>query len=402
MGSFYKKTDKPNDWVFQYMENGKKKYKVFSDLGKLSKEQRKKYKRKFEVQYEDVKVRNDEGRKEVKFSLSKVIEFHNEERQKKVKRNLLSQNTVNSDKRKLSYFRDYVRSSYGNIGIEKIDDEVLNGYTDYLERSLNGGKGGSPTTIGNYHKSIQPLMKHSLIKGWIKSNPYESKLIELPKPISRSKDDIPTKEESKILKDYLINYVDDYMKDKEPFDLIRLTSFFQITLGCRIGEILMMKWSKGKSDVGEKHSFSYVYLNSTLKILVIHFKRKRRELPLKDIHSNLLRKIKSDLGSKVYVFENRTMTKKDGKRKGRRHKQSTNTKYENTYCSRPFKRLLDSLGIDNKYTTHCLRHSFVTDLMRKDVSLTKIGLVVGHSSQRITELYGHLDTTDMVDVLDLV
>ena len=402
MGSLYKKTDKPNDWVFQYMWNGKKLYKTFTKLGNLSNEQIKKYKRKFEVQYEDNKEINDEGKKETKLSLSNVIDYFNEFREKKVKRNLLSINTVNSDKRKLSYFKSYVLSEYGSLKIDGIDEDILNGYTDYLESHLNNGKGGSPTTIGNYHKSVQPLMKYSYMKGWIKKNPYDNKLIELPKPISRGKDDIPTKDESKILKDYLINYVDEYLKGDKTFDLIRLTSYFQITMGCRIGELLMMKWLKGKKDVDEKHSFSYVYLNSTLKLLVIHFKRRRRELPLSETHSNLLRKIKSDIGSKVYVFENRTMTMKDGKRKGRRHSQSTNTKYENTYCSRPFKRMLDEMGVDNKYTTHCLRHSFVTDLLRKDVSPQKIGNVVGHSTITMTELYGHLDTTDMVDVLSLV
>ena len=109
----------------------------------------------------------------------------------------------------------------------------------------------------------------------------------------------------------------------------------------------------------------------------------------------LLKKIKDETHSKVYVFENNRMTKN-----GKPHKQSTGKPFDNSYCSRPFKRMLRRLEIDDRYSTHCLRHSFITDLIRKDFSLTKIGNVVGHSDIRMTELYGHLDKTDMVDILD--
>ena len=73
-----------------------------------------------------------------------------------------------------------------------------------------------------------------------------------------------------------------------------------------------------------------------------------------------------------------------------------------SYPSRPLKELLEMVGVDTSYSTHTFRHGFITDLFRKDVSLTKIGNVVGHSDRRMTELYGHLDTTDMVSVLDKV
>ena len=75
---------------------------------------------------------------------------------------------------------------------------------------------------------------------------------------------------------------------------------------------------------------------------------------------------------------------------------------DSSYCSRPLKSMLKKLGVDESYSTHTLRHGFITDLIRKDVSLTKIGNVVGHSDIRMTELYGHLDTTDMESVLSKV
>jgi len=388
MGTLYQNS---GYWRFSWREDGKNKsIKLPKELkGDLSKEDRKKLKRKYEVRYEDGKVHR--SNKPLKRTLSKVISRVIEFRRKRVKDNLLSENTVNSDESRLNYFKDFVFDKFGDLSIEDIDVRVLEDYTDHCREVKNL----NPTTIHNYHKSVQPMMKFCMNKGWIKENPY--KKIDLPKPIQRSKDDIPTKEEGDVIKDYLVEYIKDYLKGDEPFKLINMTSYFQIRLGMRIGEVVSMKWKKGRDDIGEKHSFSYVYLNSNLSKLTIHFKKKKRELPLKGDIKTLLKKIKDDTLSKIFVFENNRMTKK-----GKPHKQSTSKPYDNSYCSRPFKRMLRRLEVDDKYSTHCLRHSFVTDLLRKDVSIGKIGLVVGHSSKRITELYGHLDTTDMVDILDSV
>jgi len=378
-------------WRFGWREDGKNKsVKLPPELkGDLSKEEYKVIKRKYEVRYEDNKVKHSNVK--TKRTLSKVIDVFMEFRWNKVKTQSLSTNTVGGDEKKLRYFKNFVLDRFGDISVEDIDSIVLDYYTDYCRDQL----GVNPTTIHNYHKSIQPMIKFCLIKGWIGENPYEK--VDIPKPIQRTKDDIPTKEETKVIKDYLVQYVKDYLKGNESFNLINMTSYFQIRIGMRIGEVLSMKWKKGRDDVGEKHSYSYVYLNSNLSTLTIHFKRKLRNIPLNHLSEikDLLKKIKSETKSKIYVFENNRMTKK-----GRPHKQSTSKPFDNSYCSRPFKRMLRRLEVDDRYSTHCLRHSFVTDLIRKDFPLTKIGNVVGHSDIRMTELYGHLDKTDMVDILD--
>ena len=390
MGSLYQNGPY---WIFSWRENGKNlTTQLPKELkGDLSKEDRKRLKRKYEVRYEDSKVKHS-NLKTIR-TLSKVIDVFMENRWNKVKTQSLSKNTVGGDELKLRYFKKFVFDRFGDISIEGIDSIVLDDYTDYCRDVLKV----NPTTIHNYHKSVQPLIKFCVNKGWIGENPY--KKVDIPKPIKRTKEDIPNRDESEVIKKYLVQYLKDYLKDDEPFNLINMTSYLQIMLGMRIGEVLSMKWKKGKNDVGEKHSLSYVYLNSNLSSLTIHFKRKLRVLPIgqKVEITDLLKKIKDETKSKIFVFENNRMTKK-----GRPHKQSTSKPFDNSYCSRPFKRMLRSLEIDDKYSTHSLRHSFVTNLMRKNVSPQKIGNVVGHSSITMTEIYGHLDTTDMVDVLDLV
>ena len=386
MGTIYKNGKYT---YFSYRENGENKYVSLGDIGTLTNGKKKEMKRRLEVQYEDNKTKR--LNKTPTQSLTKVIEIVLEERFKKVKMNQLSQKTVGGDEKKLNYFKDFVLDKYGNITVDKIDDTVLNEYTDYCRDEL----GNNPTTIHNKHKAVQIITKYSQMKGYITQNPYGK--VDVPKPISRHKDDIPKDDEHKIVKSYLDGYVRDYIKGDEVFMPINIILYFIVQLGMRVGEVLAMKWKKGKNDIGERHSFSYIYLNSNFDKLHIHFKKRLRVLPLKKDFQILLKKIKSDTNSKTYVLENHIRLKS-----GKRHPQSTSKPFNDTYCSRPLKTLLRRLKIDDRYTPHCFRHSFVTDLWRKGNLLSHIGNVVGHSDVRMTELYGHLDTSDMVSVLDMV
>ncbi len=389
MGSIYQRKD--GYWVFAYREDNKNRTKSLGKLGKLTNGKKREVLRRYEKLYEGNPTQR--LNKSPIHLIHKLIEYIMEERNNKVKMNQLSQTTVGGDKKRLGYFKDFIFDKYGNISIDKIDDDVLNSYTDYCRDEL----GNNPTTIHNKHKAVQILIRYSLKKGYIQKSPYEN--VDIPKPIKRGKDRIPKRSEYKVIKKYLDGWADSYIEGNEKYHPINITSYFQIMLGMRIGEVLIMKWKKGKRDVGENHSFSYVYLNSNLTKLTVHFKRKKRVYPIDEIPMipKILKKIKSDEKSRVYVLEN-NIKKKDGTP----HSQSTSERYTDTYCSRPLKTMLRRLGIDDNYSTHSLRHSFVTDLIRKNHSLTKIGNLVGHSDIRMTELYGHLDTTDMRTLLSSV
>ena len=166
----------------------------------------------------------------------------------------------------------------------------------------------------------------------------------------------------------------------------------------RVGEVLITKWKKGKDDIGENHSFSYVYLNKGYTQLVIHFKRNRRVIPIGKTLTKVLKKVKKDTGSKVYVLEGHNDTTK------RKNKKiiGNGEPLDSSYCSRPLKDLLKEVGVSSHYTTHTIRHGFITELVRKNPNFKKIGDFVGHKYQTMTELYSHLDTTDMEDILSMV
>ena len=51
--------------------------------------------------------------------------------------------------------------------------------------------------------------------------------------------------------------------------------------------------------------------------------------------------------------------------------------------------------ISFKLTPHMLRHTFATELVRKDINLYKISRILGHSNTKTTQVYLWLDTRDL-------
>ena len=60
---------------------------------------------------------------------------------------------------------------------------------------------------------------------------------------------------------------------------------------------------------------------------------------------------------------------------------------------------LGKIKIDDSYSSHTLRHGKCTELIRDDFSISKISELVGHKTQKITEDYSHLISSDIEDLI---
>jgi site-specific recombinase XerD len=64
------------------------------------------------------------------------------------------------------------------------------------------------------------------------------------------------------------------------------------------------------------------------------------------------------------------------------------------------KKAIADLGWKKKVSPHTLRHSFASNLVKKDVHLVKIQKLLGHASLATTSVYTHTNLAELKDAVD--
>ena len=271
----------------------------------------------------------------------------------------LSINSIKSYEYDLNLFKNFIQSN-------KMSDTPLNcrpeTVKNYLYNNLSNKKSRSQARSIS---AIKSYFNYLIFEGHIKKSPISD--IESPKLENKLPDVLTEIEIEELIKSFDI---------KENFGQ-RNRTIIEVLYGTgmRVSELVDLKLSN-------------IFFKENI-IKIIGKGNKERFVPLGKIASNEIReylKIRDnsiiDSRFSDIVFLNRY---------GRGLTRSM-----------IFKIISDSnkrIGLNKKISPHTLRHSFATHLLKNGADLRSIQLILGHESITTTEIYTHLDTNHLEEVL---
>ena len=307
-------------------------------------------------------------------TLTKLVEDYLEHRRRQVKRDELSERTVGTDGYILPMFLDWVGTEYGTVFSDELDEIDLSAF-----KESRLAEGVSPTTVGTNLRHIQSFFSHLRRNGVIEKNLFRH--LEIPQP--RSRKVVPNEQEFQALKDWL----DEQIEQADEPNWVHLLMKLACHTGMRLGEIAILKWERGPEDFGTGHARNYVYLDTQEKNLTVKFKRKLRRIPVGHVWGVFKEMMKRREPTDTYVFTS----------------PKTGSHYTVSVLCRRWKEEVKEVdALSRPYTSHSIRHGVVTHLLRQGVPVYKVGKIVGHSSERITERYSHFIPDDLEDAMDLL
>ena len=271
----------------------------------------------------------------------------------------LSINSIKSYEYDLNLFKNFIQSNQMSDTPFKCRPETIK---NYLYNNLSNKKSRSQARSIS---SIKSFFNYLIFEGHIKKSPISD--IESPKLEKNLPEVLTELEIEKLIKSFDI---------KKNFGQ-RNRTIIEVLYGTgiRVSELVNLKLSN-------------IFFKENI-IKIIGKGNKERFVPLGDIASNEIKKYlkirdNSIIDSKFsdIVFLNRY---------GRGLTRSM-----------IFKIISDSyrrIGLNKKISPHTLRHSFATHLLKNGADLRTIQLILGHESITTTEIYTHLDTNHLDEVL---
>lgn len=226
----------------------------------------------------------------------------------------------------------------------------------------------SSNTYNRYRKELKTFCDYLLKNGFLISNPFDN--IE-PRKLKKN---LPKALNLKQVKE-LFNTIENTFFSKDFLSTRNKTIFYYyIYTWCRLSELIKLKFS----DLD--------FLNKVIRINQWKW-NKDRLVPLTNDLSDILIKylIKKN---ESWIFTNLVFPTKNWRELQKRDIYSL------------VKKLKVSLSFD--FTPHMLRHTFATELLRKELDIYKISRVLWHSNVKTTQIYLWLNLNDVSKKLDTV
>ncbi|MDR2237620.1 MAG: site-specific tyrosine recombinase XerD [Chryseobacterium sp.] len=272
-----------------------------------------------------------------------------------------SENTLDAYIRDIKKLKDYAVEDLANVGPDSIGYENLQEYIFNLSKQKF-----SERSQARWISSIKAFFKFLLEDEYREDNP--AALLEGPKLGLYLPDTLSLPDINKIIA--AIEVDTDLGK--------RNHCIIEVLYGCglRVSELIDLKIS----NINFKEQ--YIKVNGK--------GNKTRFVPLADYTAELL---------ETYIKEVRSKSKINKKYEDTLFLNSRGTSMSRVIVFLIIKELTDKAGVSKKISPHTFRHSFATHLLQNGADLRYIQEMLGHSSITTTEIYTHLKTEELRDVI---
>ncbi len=273
----------------------------------------------------------------------------------------LSNNTIENYRRDVNKLILFLNNYDIEVSPKKIDSKTIKQFLYESAKKLK------PRSQSRLISGLKSFFKYLILEGYIEANPAE--LISCPKtdfniPNTLSKNQI----------DELISAIDLTHTQGERNRTIIETIY---SCGLRVSEIINLKIS----DLFFEEGFVRIIgKGNKQRFVPIHFTTQKHILSyIKNSRVN----IKPSKGFEDILFLNR------------RGKSLTRQMIFVILKNNAIK-----IGINKKINPHTLRHSFATELLINGADLSDIQKILGHESITTTEIYLHLDRSNLKKIID--
>ncbi len=272
-----------------------------------------------------------------------------------------SENTLDAYIRDIRKLKDYAEADLEDTGPDTIRYEHLQEYIFNLSKQKF-----SERSQARWISSIKAFFRFLVEEECREDNPAE--LLEGPKLGLYLPDTLSLPDINKIIN--AIEMDTDLGK--------RNHCIVEVLYGCglRVSELIDIKISN---------------INFREQYIKVHGKgNKTRFVPLAGYTAQLLQS---------YIRETRSKNKINKKHEDTLFLNSRGTSMSRVIVFLIIKELTDKAGVSKKISPHTFRHSFATHLLQNGADLRYIQEMLGHSSITTTEVYTHLKTEELRDVI---
>lgn len=272
-----------------------------------------------------------------------------------------SENTLDAYVRDLKKLKEYAEENLKNVGPDIISFENLQEYIFRLSKQKF-----SERSQARWISSIKAFFRFLLEDEIRGDNP--SSLLEGPKLGLYLPDTLSLSDINKII---------DAIEIKSDIGK-RNHCIVEVLYGCglRVSELIDIKIS----NINFKENY----------IKVVGKGNKTRFIPLAQFTAELLQ---------TYIKEVRSNIKINKKYEDILFLNSRGTSMSRVIIFIIIKELTDKAGVSKKISPHTFRHSFATHLLQNGADLRFIQEMLGHSSITTTEVYTHLQTEELRNVI---